>query len=83
MTPAHERKAKERKAKQAAGLVRVEVWVPREMADVARSFMLAVVKENAGPKTATEIVEMEKNAPRQKLDSVWWDEWREWGSHPK
>ena len=29
MTPANERKAKERKAKRDAGLVRVEVWVPR------------------------------------------------------
>ena len=36
MTPAHERKAKERKAKQAAGLVRVEVWVPREDAQQVR-----------------------------------------------
>lgn len=27
MTPANERKAKERKAKRDAGLVRVEVWV--------------------------------------------------------
>ena len=28
MTPANERKAKERQAKRDAGLVRVEVWVP-------------------------------------------------------
>lgn len=30
MTPAAERKAKERQAKREAGLVRVEVWVPRD-----------------------------------------------------
>jgi len=48
MTPANERKAKERQAKRDAGLVRVEVWVPRDMADFAKSFMLAVIKENSG-----------------------------------
>lgn len=30
MTPANERKAKERKAKRDAGLVPVEIWVPRD-----------------------------------------------------
>lgn len=48
MTPAHERKAKERKAKQAAGLVRVEVWVPRDMADAVKDFVQALVRENSG-----------------------------------
>lgn len=36
MTPANERKAKERKAKRDAGLVRVEVWVPREMVETVK-----------------------------------------------
>ena len=36
MTPASERKAKERQAKRDAGLVRVEVWVPRDMVDVVK-----------------------------------------------
>jgi hypothetical protein len=36
MTPANERKAKERKAKRDAGLVRVEVWVPASHADEIR-----------------------------------------------
>ena len=43
MTPAHERKAKERKAKQAAGLVRVEVWVPRDTAGEVRAFAAELV----------------------------------------
>lgn len=38
MTPAHERKAKERKAKQAAGLVRVEVWVKAEHAELVKGY---------------------------------------------
>ena len=33
MNPANERKAKERQAKRDAGLVRVEVWVPRGSVD--------------------------------------------------
>ena len=36
MTPANERKAKERQAKRDAGLVRVEVWVPRDMVEVVK-----------------------------------------------
>lgn len=36
MTPASERKAKERQAKRDAGLVRVEVWVPRDMVEVVK-----------------------------------------------
>lgn len=36
MTPASERKAKERQAKRDAGLVRVEVWVPREMVETVK-----------------------------------------------
>ena len=36
MTPANERKAKERQAKRDAGLVRVEVWVPREMVETVK-----------------------------------------------
>lgn len=38
MTPANERKAKERKAKQAAGLVRVEVWVKAEHAELVKGY---------------------------------------------
>lgn len=37
MTPAHERKAKERQAKRDAGLVRVEVWVPKGDAQKVRA----------------------------------------------
>ena len=33
MPPANERKAKERQAKRDAGVVRVEVWVPRDMVE--------------------------------------------------
>ena len=33
MTPARERKANERKAKKAVGLVRIEAWVPAEKAE--------------------------------------------------
>lgn len=36
MTPASERKAKERQAKRDAGLVRVEVWVPRDMVETVK-----------------------------------------------
>lgn len=36
MTPASERKAKERQSKRDAGLVRVEVWVPREMVETVK-----------------------------------------------
>ena len=36
MTPTNERKAKERQAKRDAGLVRVEVWVPRDMVEVVK-----------------------------------------------
>lgn len=36
MTPANERKAKERQAKRDHGLVRVEVWVPRDMAETVK-----------------------------------------------
>ena len=37
MTPANERKAKERQAKRDAGLVRVEVWVPKGDAQKVRA----------------------------------------------
>jgi hypothetical protein len=49
MTPDRERKAAERARRKEAGLVRVEVWVPREMAETAKSLMLAIIKENADP----------------------------------
>lgn len=47
MTPANERKAKERKAKRDAGLVRVEVWVPADKAEAVRAVISAIVEGNA------------------------------------
>mgnify|MGYP003442742707 FL=1 len=55
MTPAHERKAKERKAKQSAGLVRVEVWVYPEMKAPLAEFvearvnMMRIVRDAQSP----------------------------------
>ncbi len=50
MTPAHERKAKERQAKRDAGLVRVEVWVKMEDVELIRAYagMLQSLKNNDG-----------------------------------
>jgi hypothetical protein len=41
MTPANERKAKERKAKRDAGLVRLEIWVYPAMVEPLKSFVSA------------------------------------------
>ena len=50
MTPANERKAKERQAKRDAGLVRVEVWVPRNMADYIKHRVAEIVDPDAARK---------------------------------
>ncbi len=42
VTPASERKAKERQAKRDAGLVRVEVWVPRDMVAEVKALVAAL-----------------------------------------
>lgn len=55
MTPANERKAKERKAKQAAGLVRVEVWVPRENAADVRDIIRQLTELEAEVRSVTGI----------------------------
>ena len=52
MTPANERKAKERKAKRDAGLVKVEVWVPADQADKIRA-LAAKMKPKSPKVTAT------------------------------
>lgn len=46
MTPASERKAKERKAKRDAGLVPMEVWVPSDKVGVVRAFVEGLAREN-------------------------------------
>ena len=51
MTPANERKAKERKAKRDAGLVKVEVWVPADQADKVKAF--AAKMRPKSPKVTT------------------------------
>lgn len=45
MTPANERKAKERKAKHNAGLVRVEVWVPAPEVTRIRNLVREIEEE--------------------------------------
>jgi len=52
MTPANERKAKEREAKRAAGLIKVEVWVPVCEADKIKA-LAAKMKPKAPKATAT------------------------------
>ncbi|HRH13473.1 MAG TPA: hypothetical protein PK225_03885 [Azonexus sp.] len=51
MTPANERKAKEREAKRAAGLIKVEVWVPVCEADKIKA--LAAKMKPKAPKATT------------------------------
>lgn len=45
MTPANERKAKERKAKRDAGLVPLEVWVPRDKVDEVKAWVAKLLSE--------------------------------------
>lgn len=49
MTPANERKAKERKAKRDAGLVPVEVWVPKDKVAELKAWVAALPKETTTP----------------------------------
>lgn len=49
MTPANERKAKERQAKRDAGLVRVEIWVPRDKLVELKAFVAKLLRETEAP----------------------------------
>ena len=51
MTPANERKAKERKAKRDAGLVPVEIWVPASKLAAIKAIAAQMVAES--PKVTT------------------------------
>ena len=51
MASAAERKTKEREAKRAAGLVKVEVWVPADQADKIKA--LAAKMKPKAPKATT------------------------------
>ncbi len=53
MTPANERKAKERKAKRDAGLVRVEAWVPADKVAAVRAAIEAVLAAEPDEHTTT------------------------------
>lgn len=44
-----ESKAKERKAKQEAGLARVEMWVPAEKAEVIKVAIAELLKDTTTP----------------------------------
>jgi hypothetical protein len=50
MTPPNERKAAERQRKKKAGLVRVEVWVPREKAEYVKQRVADIVDPEAARK---------------------------------
>lgn len=45
MTPANERKAKERQAKREAGLVPVEVWVPKDKVAELKARVVSLPKD--------------------------------------
>lgn len=49
MTPANERKAKERQAKREAGLVPVEVWVPKDKVDDLKAWVAAQMQADNQP----------------------------------
>ena len=53
MTPANERKAKERKAKRDAGLVPVEIWVPASKVAAIKAVAAQMVAELQKETTTT------------------------------
>jgi hypothetical protein len=55
MTPPNERKAKERKAKRDAGLVRVEVWVPAPRVEEVKAMLHLMAELDADVRRVTGI----------------------------